>query len=506
MATTAPATDRAHKAAKRYIYAWGEGSAEGDGNMKDLLGGKGAGLAEMTKAGPPDAARLHDHDRRLQRLLRGGRAAPGRSLGRRPRGGQGGRAAGRQGLRRRLEPAPRQRPLRREVLDAGDDGHRPQPGPERGDAPRADRADRQRAVRLGRVPAVHPDVRPDRHGRRRRAGSTRPSTRRRHERGAKQDTDLSAADLSELGETFKAIVREDTGREFPIGPVRAARPRDQGRVRELVRPARPRLPQVQQDRRRPRDRRQRRDDGLRQHGRRLRDRRRVHPRPEHRRERPVRRVPHERPGRGRRRRHPDRAEDRPDGDRHAGRLRRVPADRPAAREPLPRRPGPRVHDREGPPLHAPDAVGEADRRGRREDRGRHGRGRARSSKEEAVARIEPAHVDQLLRATFDQNALKGATKIVNGLNASPGAAVGRAVFDADTAVEWVEPRREGHPRPDRDLARRLPRHGREPGHHHRPRRRDVARGGRRPPDRQALRRRLAPTSSSTTAASRRTAP
>ena len=54
MATTAaPVTDRPHKAAKRYIYAWGEGSAEGDGNMKDLLGGKGDGLAEMTKAGLP---------------------------------------------------------------------------------------------------------------------------------------------------------------------------------------------------------------------------------------------------------------------------------------------------------------------------------------------------------------------------------------------------------------------------------------------------------------------
>jgi pyruvate,orthophosphate dikinase len=59
------------------------------------------------------------------------------------------------------------------------------------------------------------------------------------------------------------------------------------------------------------------------------------------------------------------------------------------------------------------------------------------SKEEAIARIEPAHVDQLLRDTFDPEALKNATKIVNGLNASPGAAVGRAVFDADTAVEWV---------------------------------------------------------------------
>ena len=60
------------------------------------------------------------------------------------------------------------------------------------------------------------------------------------------------------------------------------------------------------------------------------------------------------------------------------------------------------------------------------------------TKREAVERIEPAQVDQLLRATFDQGALKGATKVVNGLNASPGAAVGRAVFDADTAVEWVE--------------------------------------------------------------------
>src|SRR5262245_63439343 len=60
------------------------------------------------------------------------------------------------------------------------------------------------------------------------------------------------------------------------------------------------------------------------------------------------------------------------------------------------------------------------------------------TKEEAIARIEPGHVDQLLRDTFDPTALKNATKIVNGLNASPGAAVGRAVFDADDAVEWVD--------------------------------------------------------------------
>ncbi len=45
--------ERAHRAAKRYIYAWGAGRAEGNAKMRDLLGGKGAGLAEMTSAGLP---------------------------------------------------------------------------------------------------------------------------------------------------------------------------------------------------------------------------------------------------------------------------------------------------------------------------------------------------------------------------------------------------------------------------------------------------------------------
>jgi pyruvate,orthophosphate dikinase len=60
------------------------------------------------------------------------------------------------------------------------------------------------------------------------------------------------------------------------------------------------------------------------------------------------------------------------------------------------------------------------------------------TKAEAISRIEPAHVDQLLRDQFDPAGLEAATKIAKGLNASPGAAVGRAVFSADTAVEWVE--------------------------------------------------------------------
>ncbi len=38
---------------KKYVYSFGNGKADGDGKMKDVLGGKGAGLAEMSRAGVP---------------------------------------------------------------------------------------------------------------------------------------------------------------------------------------------------------------------------------------------------------------------------------------------------------------------------------------------------------------------------------------------------------------------------------------------------------------------
>jgi len=38
---------------KTYVYSFGGGTADGDGKMKEVLGGKGAGLAEMSKAGVP---------------------------------------------------------------------------------------------------------------------------------------------------------------------------------------------------------------------------------------------------------------------------------------------------------------------------------------------------------------------------------------------------------------------------------------------------------------------
>jgi pyruvate,orthophosphate dikinase len=54
--------------------------------------------------------------------------------------------------------------------------------------------------------------------------------------------------------------------------------------------------------------------------------------------------------------------------------------------------------------------------------------------EVAILRVDPAALDQLLHPTFDEKA--AATVIARGLGASPGAAVGRAVFSADDAEAW----------------------------------------------------------------------
>ncbi|UKS28691.1 pyruvate, phosphate dikinase [Paenibacillus sp. HWE-109] len=56
------------------------------------------------------------------------------------------------------------------------------------------------------------------------------------------------------------------------------------------------------------------------------------------------------------------------------------------------------------------------------------------SKQEALGRIEVAHLDQLLHRGIQEDAIKDV--LTKGLPASPGAAVGQLVFDADTAAEW----------------------------------------------------------------------
>ena len=58
------------------------------------------------------------------------------------------------------------------------------------------------------------------------------------------------------------------------------------------------------------------------------------------------------------------------------------------------------------------------------------------TEEEAVAMIDPRNLDTLLHPQFDAKALKAATPIGKGLGASPGAACGKVVFTAEDAEDW----------------------------------------------------------------------
>ncbi|MBS4925637.1 MAG: pyruvate, phosphate dikinase [Ruminococcus bicirculans] len=60
------------------------------------------------------------------------------------------------------------------------------------------------------------------------------------------------------------------------------------------------------------------------------------------------------------------------------------------------------------------------------------------TEEEAVAMIDPRNLDTLLHPQFDAKALKAATPMGKGLGASPGAACGKIVFTADDAEAWNE--------------------------------------------------------------------
>ena len=54
----------------KWVYSFGAGHNEGGADMRNLLGGKGANLAEMASDRPAGPARLHAHHRGLHGVLR----------------------------------------------------------------------------------------------------------------------------------------------------------------------------------------------------------------------------------------------------------------------------------------------------------------------------------------------------------------------------------------------------------------------------------------------------
>ena len=127
----------------RYVYDFDEQAPGG----RELLGGKGVGLAEMTALGVPVPAGFTITTDACRAYMAGGKQVPdgprrrGRRAHRRARGALG------QALRRPVRPAARLGPLGRGDLDAGDDGHDPQPRPHRRRGRGPGGVDREPAVR-----------------------------------------------------------------------------------------------------------------------------------------------------------------------------------------------------------------------------------------------------------------------------------------------------------------------------------------------------------------------
>ena len=127
--------------AVRYVYDFDEPSEGG----RELLGGKGAGLAEMTALGVPVPAGFTITTDACRAYSANGGAAPGRaSRSRSPSTCAALEEQDGQALRRSRGAAARLGALRRRGLDAGDDGHDPEPRAERRGGRGARALDRER--------------------------------------------------------------------------------------------------------------------------------------------------------------------------------------------------------------------------------------------------------------------------------------------------------------------------------------------------------------------------
>jgi pyruvate,orthophosphate dikinase len=435
MATTSLATDRPHKATKRYIYAWGGGAAEGDGGMKDLLGGKGAGLAEMTKAGLPTppgftitTAACHDYFAAGEKLPDGlwddvleamkeveersgkGFGDPKNPLLVSVRSGAKFSMPGMMDTVLNLG-------LNEETLE----GLIALTGNERFGWD----AYRRFIAMFGRIVMGVEAKRFD-----------EPLEAKKKARGAAADTDLTASDLRELVDEYKQVVGADTGRDFPTDPyeqldlaIKAVfaswfgrRARDYRESQKIAHDLGTAVNVVTMVFGNMGD-----DSGT--------------------------GVAFTRdPNTGEPTLYGEyltnaQGEDVVAGVRTAPKIAQMETEMPAVYAEF-KRIGQELerHYRDVQDLEFTIERGKLYMLQTRSAK----RTAAAAvkiaidmvnegviTKQEAVGRIEPAQVDQLLRAQFEPKARQAAERIAKGLNASPGAAVGQAVFTADDAVEWV---------------------------------------------------------------------
>ena len=235
----------------KYIYRFGAARTDGSAAMKNLLGGKGANLAEMCRLGitvPPGftisteaCTQFTEHGKDHVSQADRGRSAAGRGL---HRAGDG------QAVRQCGRSAAAVGALRRPRVDARHDGHHPEPGAERRGGGWPGSAGRQRALCLGFLSPLRADVR------RRRDGSEagvegRPRSLRshhRHDQGqeGRQARYRARCNRSEgAGRALQGADPRPHRARLSHRPVAAALGRRGGRVRELEQRPRTRLSRVE---------------------------------------------------------------------------------------------------------------------------------------------------------------------------------------------------------------------------------------------------------------------
>ena len=147
---------------KTYVYSFGGGKADGDGKMKgppllpspppppplpqEVLGGKGAGLAEMSRAGVPVPPGF-TISTEVCNIFFQNQEGLRRSINKSSRRSTSSKSRSARSWAIRKSTAG-QRPHRREVLDARNDEHHPEPRPQRQDRRRTGQTHRQSAFRL----------------------------------------------------------------------------------------------------------------------------------------------------------------------------------------------------------------------------------------------------------------------------------------------------------------------------------------------------------------------
>ena len=142
----------------KWVYSFGA-EAEGRGAMKNLLGGKGANLAEMAILGLPVPPGFTITTEVCTYFYANGKTYPADLAAQVDEALAERRPADRRKLRRRRQPAAGLGPLRRARLDAGHDGHRAQPRPQRRDRSQTlAKTSGDAALRLRQLSPLHPDV------------------------------------------------------------------------------------------------------------------------------------------------------------------------------------------------------------------------------------------------------------------------------------------------------------------------------------------------------------